>query len=848
MMQTLEIGISGMTCAACAARIEKALKRRPGVVSSRVNLAAETASIEFDDKLARAADVAAAIADAGYTPLVEAIEFPVRGMTCASCTSRVEKALAGLPGVVEASVNLASESARVRYAPARTGPAEFRRAVGEAGYEVPAEIAPAGDGAGDAQRERELASMRRELAAAVALSIPVAALAMGSLYAPVMRWLELQGIAEPALNLVLFALATPVMIWPGRRFFLGGWKAYRHWAPDMNSLVMTGTGAAYLYSVVVTFAPQVLPENARHTYFEAAAVVITLVFLGKFLEAMAKGRASDAIRKLLGLRARTARVLREGVEEEVPIESVRPGDVVLVRPGEKIPVDGTVTGGSSYVDESMITGEPVPVAKQPGDRVIGATINQNGAFRFQAEAVGADTVLAQIIRLVQGAQSAKLPIQSLADRVVAVFTPVVLVIAALTAIIWLAYGPTPALTFALVNAVAVLVIACPCAMGLATPAAVMVGTGRAAELGVLFRRGEALETLSRVKAVVLDKTGTLTRGRPELTDLFVAEGFAENDVRLWIAAAEAASEHPVAHAIVKAARERNLEIPEAEDFEAVPGYGVVARVMGRQVHVGADRYMERLGLDVAPFAGVARRLADEAKTPLYAAVDGRLAATLAVSDPIKAGAREAIARLHAMRMQVAMITGDNRRTAHAIARQLAIDHVLAEVLPGDKAQAVVQIQQRVGKTAFVGDGINDAPALAQADVGLAMGSGTDIAIETADVTIMNSEAQSIPAALAVARKTLRTIRVNLFWAFFYNVILIPVAAGVMYPFTGWLLNPVLAGAAMGLSSLFVLTNSLRLKRISLGILSHPAEHPQAGAQGAEMELALQPVFNRGDAG
>jgi Cu+-exporting ATPase len=540
-------------------------------------------------------------------------------------------------------------------------------------------------------------------------------------------------------------------------------------------------------------------------------------------------------------------VLRNGTETEVPIEEVRAGDMVLVRPGEKIPVDGTIASGSSYVDESMITGEPVPVAKQAGDKVIGATINQNGAFRFRAEAVGADTVLAQIIRLVQGAQSAKLPIQSLADRVVAVFTPIVLVIAVLTAAVWLAFGPAPALTFALVNAVAVLVIACPCAMGLATPAAVMVGTGRAAELGVLFRRGEALETLSHVKAVALDKTGTLTRGKPELTDLAVTGGFGETEARALIAAAEAASEHPVAQAIVKAARERGLEIAEAERFDAVPGFGVEATVKGRRVHVGADRYMVKLGLDVGPFAEVARRLADEGKTPLYAAIDGRLAAALAVSDPIKAGAPEAIARLHAMGLQVAMITGDNRHTAQAIARQLGIDHVLAEILPAGKAQAVVQIQQQVGKTAFVGDGINDAPALAQADVGLAMGSGTDVAIETADVTIMNSEAQSIPAALAVARETLRTIRVNLFWAFFYNVILIPVAAGALYPFTGWLLNPVLAGAAMGLSSVFVLTNSLRLKRISLGALPRAAQRlPSAGFAGAQMEVALQPVLSRRD--
>ena len=845
-MQILEMGIRGMTCAACAARIEKAVRKVQGVASARVNLAVESARVEFDESVARPGELTAAIEGAGYTPIVEVVEFPIRGMTCASCVARVERVLNKLHGVIEARVNLASESARVRYSPASAGLPEFRKAIGEAGYEVPEEATQAADSAGDAQRERELALMRRELAVGIGLSIPVAVLAMGMYYPPFLHWLESFGLTDPVINFILFALATPVMVWPGRRFFVSGWKAYRHLSPDMNSLVMTGTGAAYLYSLVVTFAPHVLPENARHTYFEAAAVVITLVFLGKFLEAVAKGRASDAIRKLLGLKARTARVLREGKEEEIPIEAVRPGDIVSVRPGEKVPVDGTISRGSSYVDESMITGEPVPVAKQPGDKVIGATINQNGAFQFKAEAVGADTVLAQIIRLVQGAQSAKLPIQSLADRVVAVFTPIVLVIAVLTATIWLAFGPAPALTFALVNAVAVLVIACPCAMGLATPAAVMVGTGRAAELGVLFRRGEALETLSRVKAVVLDKTGTLTRGKPELTDLAVVEGFDETEVRALIAAAEAPSEHPVAQAIVKAAREQGLEIPEARDFAAVPGYGAEAKVNGRQIHVGADRYMARLGLDVGPFSDVARRLADEGKTPLYAAVDSRLAAALAVSDPIKPGAREAIAQLHAMGMQVAMITGDNRRTAQAIARQLGIDHVLAEVLPEGKAQAVAEIQKRVGRTAFVGDGINDAPALAQADVGLAMGSGTDVAIETADVTIMNSEAQSIPAALTVARKTLRTIRVNLFWAFFYNVILIPVAAGALYPSTGWLLNPVLAGAAMGLSSVFVLTNSLRLKRISLGVLSRAAEPLQTGLEGAEMKLALQPVFNRPD--
>jgi P-type Cu+ transporter len=839
-METLDLGIRGMTCSACAARIERVLNKMQGVIAAHVNLASETAHVQYDAQIAKPHEIAASITQAGYSPVTEEAHFSVRGMTCANCVGRVERALRKLPGVLEARVNLASESAAVRYLPASIGTGEIHRAVVDAGYEVVAQTAASAEASGEAHRQRELAAMRRELFVAILLAIPVTVLAMGPMHPAFLPWLAALGLDEVRLHLILFVLATPIMIWPGRRFFIAGWKAYRHWSPDMNSLVMTGTGAAYLYSLVVTFAPQWLPENARHTYFEAAAVVITLVFLGKFLEAVAKGRASDAVRKLLGLRARTARVLRAGGEEEIPIEAVQRGDVVVVRPGEKIPVDGTILSGSSYVDESMITGEPVPVGKQPGDRVIGATINQHGAFQFRAEAVGAETVLAQIVRLVQNAQSGKLPIQSLVDRVVAVFTPIVLVIAALTVAVWLTFGPAPALTFALVNAVAVLVIACPCAMGLATPAAVMVGTGRAAELGVLFRRGEALESLSRVKAVALDKTGTLTLGRPELTDLVVVQGTDESEVRALVAAAESGSEHPVARAIVKAAHERGIEIPAAERFEAVPGYGVEAEVAGRKVHVGADRYMLRLGLDVQPFADIARRLAEEGKTPLYAALDGRLAAALAVSDPIKPGAREAIGQLHAIGLQVAMITGDNARTAQAIARQLGIDHVLAEVLPEGKAQAVAQIQQQVGRTAFVGDGINDAPALAQADVGLAMGSGTDVAIEAADITIMNSEAQSIPAALTVARRTLRTIRMNLFWAFFYNVMLIPVAAGVLYPATGLLLNPVLAGAAMGLSSVFVLGNSLRLKRIALRALPRAVEALQGPREA--MGLALQPAL------
>ena len=820
------LGVEGMTCAACSGRVERALRAVPGVHEATVNLATERATVQFDAAEATPLALAEAVQRAGYGVRTEEVTFAVGGMTCAACVGRVEKALRGADGVVEASVNLATERARVRYA-SGTDVETLYEAVRRTGYDVVE--AAAGTSVEDAEAEARALDrqrLRRRLLWAAGLTLPLFLLEMVPMAIPGgMAWVD--GLVPMRTRwLVAFALATAVQFGPGWRFYRAGWAAARHGAPDMNTLVALGTTAAYGYSVVATFLPGVLPEGAVHVYYEASATIITLILLGKWFEARAKGQTSDAVRALLGLRAETARVVRDGgtgngpVETEVPIEDVAVGDVVRVRPGEKVPVDGVVTDGTSYVDESMVTGEPVPVAKGAGAEVVGGTVNQAGALLVRTTHVGADTVLAQIVRLVEEAQASRPAIQALADRVVAVFVPIVLVIAALVFGVWLVVGPSPALTYALVAAVSVLIIACPCAMGLATPVSVMVGTGKAAELGVLFRKGEALQTLSEADVVALDKTGTLTEGRPTLTDVALAPEADVDEATLvrLVAAVEVPSEHPVARAIVRAADERGLEVPTASDFQAVPGFGVRGVVEGRRVEVGADRFMAQIGLDVAPLADAAGALAAEGKTPLYAAVDGELVAALAVADPDKATTGAAIEALHRAGLRVAMITGDNGATAEAVARRLGIDEVLAEVLPAEKAQAVADLQReggrdgRAARVAFVGDGINDAPALAQADVGVAIGTGTDVAIEAADVVLMRGDLTALVEARALSAATLRNVKQNLFWAFAYNVVLIPVAAGALYPALGVLLSPVLGAAAMGLSSVFVLTNALRLRR------------------------------------
>lgn len=814
MSKTVELGIGGMTCASCVRRVERGLQKVEGVEAVSVNLATERATVTYDPQLTAPKALLEQVKTIGYEPALQRTELGIGGMTCANCAARIERALNKVDGVLGASVNLATERATVSALPQVTA-AQLRAAIEGAGYEVrEQQKGQTREEQEQAARASELAELRRQLSLSALFAVPLFLIAMLPMLFPAVEHWLMQTFGHgsmAALNWVMLALALPVQFGPGLRFYRLGWKSLRSGSPDMNALVMLGTSAAFLYSLVATIWPGVFPEGTAHVYYEASGVVITLVLLGKYFEALAKGRSSQAMKKLLGLGAKAARVVRGGQEQEIPTDEVVPGDVVLVRPGEKIPVDGEVVAGRSFVDESMLTGEPVPVGKEPGAAVVGGTINQNGALTLRATRVGSDTALAQIIALVEAAQGSKPPIQGLADKVVAVFVPVVLGIAALTFGLWLLLGGPDALSFALVTAVAVLIIACPCAMGLATPTSIMVGTGRAAELGVLFKSGSALESLAGVQVVALDKTGTLTQGKPELTDLFVTEAWSRTEVLRLLAAAEAQSEHPIARAIVEAAQREGLSATGAEQVDALPGYGLRAQVGGRRVEIGADRFMRQLGLDPHLF-GQADALAGAGKTPLYAAVDGQLVAMLAVADPIKPGTREAVGALHSQGLQVAMITGDHQRTAQAIARELGIDTVLAEVLPSGKSEAVQALQAQGSKVAFVGDGINDAPALAQADVGLAIGTGTDVAVETADVILMGGDLRGVPNALALSRATLSNIKFNLFWAFAYNALLIPVAAGLLYPLFGWLLSPVLAAAAMGFSSVFVLSNALRLRQ------------------------------------
>ena len=814
----LELPIEGMTCASCVGRVERALKAVPGVQSASVNLATERASLQLAaDAQASVVggDAIAAIAKAGYAVPTQQIELAVEGMTCASCVGRVERALNAVPGVQGATVNLATERASINASGGVALPA-LLAAVAKAGYEAkPVQDATA---AADQQTERqqhELQALKRDLIIATALALPVFVLEMGGHLIPGFHHWVSQWLPQQASWLLQFVLTTLALAGPGRRFFAKGIPALLRAAPDMNSLVAVGTSAAYLYSVVATFAPSWLPAGTVNVYFEAAAVIIALILLGRFMEAKAKGNTSAAIKRLVQLQAKTALVQRNGQWEEVAIAEVRQGDAVQVRPGERIPVDGVVTAGNSFVDESMISGEPVPVRKEVGAEVVGGTVNQKGALTLEATQVGAGTVLAQIIRMVEQAQGGKLPIQAVVDKVTMWFVPAVMIAAALTFAVWLLVGPAPALSFALVNAVAVLIIACPCAMGLATPTSIMVATGRAAQLGVLLRKGEALQLLKDAKVVAVDKTGTLTEGKPALTDLVLAPGFERAAVLSVVAAVESQSEHPIAQAIVQAAKAEGLQMPQLAGFESVTGFGVRAEVGGARVEVGADRMMAQLGADVSVFAQDAARLGSEGKTPLYAAINGQLAAMIAVADPIKRTTQAAIDSLHAMGLKVAMITGDNRRTGEAIARQLGIDEVVAEVLPDGKVDAVKRLRAEHGALAYVGDGINDAPALAEADVGVAIGTGTDIAIESADVVLMGGDMRGVVTAIGLSRATMRNIHQNLFWAFAYNVALIPVAAGLLYPFYGTLLSPVFAAGAMAMSSVFVLGNALRLKRFTV---------------------------------
>jgi Cu+-exporting ATPase len=802
--QTIRFPIEGLNCASCVRRAEAALADAAGVTRAHVNLATASAEVTHEGGPGNAI---AALRGAGFGVPEEELVLQVSNATCGSCVARIEAALRAEPGVISATMNLASGQARVRIAAGTSDGPTLTAALERVGYPARVVSDESAPQRGPETRS-ETAALRRDLILAAALTLPVFVVEMGGhLYPPLREalvgWMGLQG-----LRVAEFLLTTLVLFGPGWRFFAKGVPLLLRRAPDMNALVALGTAAAWTYSTVVTFAPSLLPEGSRHVYFEAAAVIVTLILLGRLLEARAKGRAGAAIRALMHLRPDTALVVGEGGPQERPLTQIAVGDLIRLRPGERVAVDGEVVEGRSYLDESMLTGEPLPVEKSAGSTVTGGTINGQGALTYRATAVGRDTVLARIIAMVEEAQGAKLPIQAAVDKVTARFVPAVMAAAVLTVLAWLAFGPAPALTHALVAGVSVLIIACPCAMGLATPVSIMVGTGRAAELGVLFRKGDALQALQQVRTVAFDKTGTLTEGRPELVRLDPAPGFERDEVLRLVAAAEASSDHPIARAITAAAQ--GMDLPGVEAFENLPGMGLSAEVEGRRILLGAARLMQREGIALGALETEAAELAATAATPLFAAIDGQLAALIAVADPVKPDARAAIAALHGMGVKTAMITGDAAATARAIAADLGIDHVEAELLPDGKLEALDRLRV-AGPLGFVGDGINDAPALAAADVGLAIGQGTDVAIEAAEVVLRSGSPMAAVTALTISRATMRNIRQNLVWAFGYNVVLIPVAAGALYPLNGMQLSPMLAAGAMAMSSVFVVTNALRLR-------------------------------------
>ncbi len=818
----LVIPVAGMTCTNCANTVSRSLKRVQGVSDAQVSYANERATVTFDPALVKPDQLLSAVEGAGYTPTVAEVDLPVSGMTCTNCANTIARSLRRVEGVLEADASYAGERARVRYLPSMVELSDIKRAIRDAGYAV-IEVEGDEDAQADAEqmaRAAEIGDKRRKLIVGAVLSSIIMVLSMA----------EMVGIPLdfPGRLWLVAALTTPVQFWVGRDFYVGAWKALKNRTANMDTLVALGSSVAYFYSLAVLLLG--LDPMHYHVYFEAAAMIITLITVGKYLEARAKGQAGEAIRKLLGLRAKTARIVRgsgAGAEEvEVPIDAVLVNDIVIVRPGERIPVDGRVTEGRSAVDESMVTGESLPVDKGPGDPVIGGTVNRTGAFRFQATAVGKQTALAQIIKMVQEAQSSRAPIQALADRVSAVFVPAVILLAAAVFVFWYFYGAQvyyqhdSPLGVALIFMASVLLISCPCALGLATPTAIMAGTGMGAERGILIKNAEALQRAGGITTVVLDKTGTITQGAPAVTDVVALNGETGGDAAALLrlaAGAERVSEHPLGEAIVQRARNDGLALSDPTGFESITGRGIRATVEGRTVLVGNPALMAEQAVNGHDTSEAVGRLQQQGKTAMVVAADGQVLGVLGVADTVKSTSAEAIRTLHGMGLRVVMLTGDNQRTARAIAQQVGLDperEVVADVLPGDKA-AAVRAEQAAGRVvAMVGDGINDAPALAQADVGMAIGTGTDVAIEAADITLMRGDLRSVPQAIHLSRRTLRAIKQNLFWAFAYNVAAIPLAAGLLVPFLGpaWKLNPMVAAGAMAFSSVFVVTNSLRLRR------------------------------------
>jgi Cu+-exporting ATPase len=815
-LQRIDLPISGMSCASCAARIEKGLGSVEGVSQATVNLAAEKATVVFHSNQTDLSRLIKEVEDLGYGARVEKVVLPIQGMTCASCVKRVEKALSSAKGVVQAVVNLATEKATVEYIPQEVSIKDLKKTVEEAGYQI-LEIKAGDSTLGEEDivekeklvRELELFKLKRKLIIGAILLVPILILMYGAFFLE--KWI---GLSHETNFFLQFLLATPVQFWAGIQFYVGFWKAAKHKTSDMNTLIAVGTSAAYLYSLIVTFAPHSIMVKGLEmmVYYDTSAAIIVLILLGRFFEARAKGKTSEAIKKLIGLQPKTARVIRNGDELDIPVSDVAVGDLVMVRPGEKIPVDGVVKEGYSSVDESMVTGESLPIEKKVGDRVIGATINKTGTFTFEATRVGKDTVLAQIVRLVQEAQGSKPPIARMADIIASYFVPIVISIAIITFIIWFFFGPPPALTYAFLNFIAVLIIACPCALGLATPTSIMVGTGRGAENGVLIRGAEALETAHQLNTIVLDKTGTLTKGEPSVTDVIESEGFTKQEVLMLAASAEKGSEHPLGEAIVKKAKEDDLNLKAPKNFNAIAGQGIEAMIDSKEVLFGNLRLMEEKKIRLNGLLGKAEDLSGKGRTPMFLAVDGKAAGLIGVADTLKENSKQAVEMLHRMGLEVVMLTGDNERTAKAIASQIGIGRVVAEVLPEKKAEEIKKLQSEGKKVGMVGDGINDAPALAQADVGIAIGTGTDVAMESSDITLIGGDLRGVVTAIALSKATIRNIKQNLFWAFAYNTILIPMAAGAFFPFFGILLKPIFAAGAMAFSSVTVVSNALRLRK------------------------------------